>query len=35
MNAVNTIADAVGIVYANGPGSKRTVNVYFPVIWNS
>lgn len=29
-NAVNSIADAVGIVYANGPGSKRTVNVYFP-----
>lgn len=29
-NAVNSIADAVGIVYANGPGSKRTVNVFFP-----
>ena len=22
-NAVNSIADAVGIVYANGPGSKE------------
>jgi uncharacterized protein (UPF0333 family) len=28
--AVNSIANAVGIVYSNGPGSKRTVNVYFP-----
>jgi uncharacterized protein (UPF0333 family) len=29
--AVNSIANAVGIVYSNGPGSKRTINVYFPV----
>lgn len=28
--AVSTIANAVNIVYANGPGSKRTVNVYIP-----
>ena len=33
-NAVNSIADAVGIVYANGPGSKRTVNVLLSWIWN-
>lgn len=30
-SAVNSIANAVGVVYANGPGSKRTINVYFPV----
>lgn len=30
-SAVNSIANAVGIVYANGPGAKRTINVYFPV----
>jgi uncharacterized protein (UPF0333 family) len=29
--AVNSIANAVGVVYANGPGAKRTINVYFPV----
>ena len=29
-SAVNSIANAVGIVYANGPGAKRTINVYFP-----
>jgi uncharacterized protein (UPF0333 family) len=29
-SAVNSIANAVGVVYANGPGSKRTINVYFP-----
>ena len=29
-NAVNTIANAVNIVYANGPGSSRTVNYYIP-----
>lgn len=28
---LNSIGNAVGIVYANGPGSKRTINVYFPV----
>jgi uncharacterized protein (UPF0333 family) len=30
-SAVNSIANAVGVVYANGPGAKRTINVYFPV----
>ncbi|MCZ3367513.1 hypothetical protein [Methanobacterium veterum] len=29
-NTINSIANAVNLVYANGPGSKRTVNVYFP-----
>jgi uncharacterized protein (UPF0333 family) len=29
-SAINSIANAVGIVYANGPGAKRTINVYFP-----
>ena len=29
--AINTITNAVGVVYANGPGAKRTVNVYFPI----
>lgn len=29
-SAVNSIANAVGVVYANGPGSKRTINVYIP-----
>lgn len=29
--AIDTIANAVGIVYANGPGAKRTVSVYIPV----
>ena len=28
--SINSITNAVGIVYANGPGSKRTINVYFP-----
>jgi uncharacterized protein (UPF0333 family) len=27
--AVNSIANAVGVVYSNGPGSVRTINVYF------
>lgn len=27
--ALNSIANAVGIVYANGPGAKRTLNVFF------
>ncbi|MCC7551451.1 MAG: hypothetical protein KO316_08225, partial [Methanobacterium sp.] len=30
-NAVQTIANAVDLVYANGPGAKRTVNVYIPL----
>lgn len=29
-NAVNSIANAANVVYANGPGSKRTLNVYIP-----
>lgn len=28
--AVSTIANAVNMVYANGPGAKRTVTVYIP-----
>jgi hypothetical protein len=28
--AVSTIANAVDVVYANGPSSQRTVNVYIP-----
>ncbi|MBZ2165388.1 hypothetical protein [Methanobacterium spitsbergense] len=28
--AINTITNAIGVVYANGPGAKRTLNVYFP-----
>lgn len=27
---LSTIVNAVNVVYANGPGAKRTVNVYFP-----
>ncbi len=37
--AINSIANAVGVVYSNGPGAKRTINVYFsrggPVTYNS
>ncbi|SCG85638.1 hypothetical protein [Methanobacterium congolense] len=29
-NAVDTIANAADLVYANGPGSKRTLSVYIP-----
>lgn len=29
--AVDTIANAVNLVYANGPGAKRTLSVYMPV----
>ncbi|HMK54507.1 MAG TPA: hypothetical protein VK444_06970 [Methanobacteriaceae archaeon] len=29
-NAVGSIADAVNLVYANGPGAKRTLNLYIP-----
>jgi uncharacterized protein (UPF0333 family) len=29
--AITTITNAVGLVYSNGPGAKRTLNVYFPV----
>ena len=28
--SINSITNAVGVVYANGPGSKRTINVFFP-----
>jgi uncharacterized protein (UPF0333 family) len=27
--ALNSIANAVGVVYANGPGSQRNITVYF------
>lgn len=30
-NAVNSIANAVNLVYANGPGAKRTISVYMPI----
>lgn len=29
-NAINDIANAGNLVYSNGPGSKRTVQVYIP-----
>lgn len=29
-SALGSISDAVNIVYANGPGAKRTLNVYIP-----
>jgi len=29
--AVNSIANAIGLVYSNGPGAVRTINVYIPV----
>ncbi|HOI71456.1 MAG TPA: class III signal peptide-containing protein [Methanobacterium sp.] len=28
--ALSAITNAVNVVYSNGPGAKRTVNVYFP-----
>lgn len=28
--ALSTIVNAVNVVYSNGPGAKRTVNVYIP-----
>lgn len=27
--AINSLANAIGVVYANGPGSMRTINIYF------
>ena len=30
-NAIQSIANAVNLVYANGPGAKRTINVYIPL----
>lgn len=32
--AVNSIANAVNVVYSNGPGAKRTLSVYIPVNSN-
>jgi uncharacterized protein (UPF0333 family) len=29
-NAVQNIANAVNLVYANGPGARRTVDIYIP-----
>ena len=29
-NAVSNIANAANLIYANGPGSKRTINIYTP-----
>ena len=29
-SAMNDISDAVNIVYANGPGARRTLSVYIP-----
>jgi uncharacterized protein (UPF0333 family) len=29
-NAIQSIANAVNIVYANGPGAKRTIDIYMP-----
>lgn len=29
--AVNSIANAVNVVYSNGPGAKRTLSLYIPV----
>lgn len=33
--AVNSIANAVNIVYSNGPGAKRTLSVYIPITSDS
>jgi uncharacterized protein (UPF0333 family) len=30
VNAVQSIANAVNLVYGNGPGAKRTISVYIP-----
>jgi len=30
-NAIQSMANAVNLVYANGPGAKRTINVYIPL----
>lgn len=29
-NAIQNIANAVNLVYANGPGAKRTIDIYIP-----
>lgn len=33
-NAVQSIANAVNLVYANGPGAKRTLSIYMPQTMN-
>ncbi|BDZ71197.1 hypothetical protein [Methanobacterium petrolearium] len=33
-NAIQNIANAVNLVYANGPGAKRTISVYIPSTMN-
>ncbi|WP_321421494.1 class III signal peptide-containing protein [uncultured Methanobacterium sp.] len=33
-NAVQSIANAVNLVYANGPGAKRTISIYMPQTMN-
>jgi len=33
-NAVQSIANAANLVYANGPGAKRTLNIYMPQNMN-
>lgn len=30
-NAIQSMANAVNLVYANGPGAKRTISVYIPL----
>ncbi|MBI5460393.1 hypothetical protein [Methanobacterium sp.] len=33
-NAVQSIANAANLIYANGPGAKRTLNIYMPQNMN-
>ena len=33
-NAVQSIANAANLVYANGPGAKRTLSIYMPQTMN-
>ncbi|EKQ53221.1 MAG: hypothetical protein B655_1370 [Methanobacterium sp. Maddingley MBC34] len=33
-NAVQNIANAANLVYANGPGAKRTISIYMPQNMN-
>ncbi len=37
--AINSLANAIGVVYSNGPGSVRTINIYFsntgPLSYNA
>lgn len=30
-NAIQSMANAVNLVYANGPGARRTINAYIPL----